>query len=135
MMPPQRELTALVVDDEHYFRRFVAELLQSQGFTRALEARDGQEALERFRLQRPDFVVLDINMPRTDGLEVLRGIRGQCGVVPVVMLTSVADEMVVERCVDEGATYFIRKDVPANELMEEMRALVRVCVPEASANL
>ena len=135
MMPPPRELTALVVDDEQYFRRFVAELLQSQGFARALEARDGQEALEHFGLQRPDFVVLDINMPRTDGLEVLRGIRRQCGVVPIVMLTSVADEMVVERCVDEGATYFIRKDVPANELMEEMRALVRVCVPEASANL
>lgn len=128
MGPSPRDKTALIVDDERYFRRFVSELLQAQGITKAVEAQDGQEALALFPAIQPDIVVLDINMPRSDGVEVLRGIRAQSPDVPVVMLTSVADEMVVERCVDEGATYFIRKDVPANELFNEMRTLVRDCL-------
>jgi two-component system chemotaxis response regulator CheY len=120
-----KPITAMVVDDERYFRRFVGELLHSQGIAQTVEAKDGSEALQLFPVVKPSLVVLDINMPRTDGLEVLRGIRAQAPDVPVVMLTSIADEMVVEKCVDEGATYFIRKDVPAQDLSRELRELVR----------
>lgn len=123
-------ITALIVDDERYFRRFVGELLRSQGVATTVEATDGNEALELFPTVKPNLVILDINMPRTDGLEVLRGIRAQAPDVPVVMLTSVADELVVERCVDEGATYFIRKDVPAQDLSRELRELVQEFIAE-----
>lgn len=123
-------ITALIVDDERYFRRFVGELLRSQGVTTTVEAIDGNEALALFPTVKPNLVILDINMPRTDGLEVLRGIRAQAPGVPVVMLTSVADELVVERCVDEGATYFIRKDVPAQDLSRELRELVQEFIAE-----
>lgn len=123
-------ITALIVDDERYFRRFVGELLRSQGVATTVEATDGNEALALFPTVKPSLVILDINMPRTDGLEVLRGIRAQAPDVPVVMLTSVADEAVVERCVDEGATYFIRKDVPAQDLSRELRELVQEFIAE-----
>lgn len=126
-----RTLTALVVDDEHYFRRFVAQFLRSQGVERVVEASDGKEALEIFPAVRPGLVILDINMPRSDGLEVLHGIRQQTKTVPVIMLTSVADEMVVEKCVEEGADFFIRKDVPANVLTQEMRELLAEFFGEA----
>lgn len=131
-IPPK--ITALIVDDERYFRRFVSELLRSLGIAETVEAKDGTEALELFPVVKPGLVVLDINMPKTDGLEVLRGVRAQAPDVPVVMLTSIADEMVVERCVDEGATYFIRKDVPAQDLAAELRELVRDFLEETRAS-
>lgn len=130
-LPPK--ITALIVDDERYFRRFVGELLRSLGIAETVEAKDGAEALELFPVVKPGLIVLDINMPKTDGLEVLRGVRAQAPDVPVVMLTSIADEMVVERCVDEGATYFIRKDVPAQDLAAELRELVRDFLEESRA--
>ena len=125
MTDSSRIFTAMVVDDERYFRRFVGELLHAQGVAKTVEAGDGNEALQLFPVVKPNLVILDINMPRSDGLEVLRGIRGQAPDVPVVMLTSIADEAVVERCVEEGATYFIRKDVPAHDLSRELRELLR----------
>lgn len=120
-----KPITAMVVDDERYFRRFVSELLRSEGIAQTVEAADGREALQLFPVVKPGLVILDINMPRTDGLEVLRGVRAQAPDVPVVMLTSVADEAVVEKCVEEGATYFIRKDVPAQDLARELHELLR----------
>lgn len=117
--------TAMVVDDERYFRRFVGELLHAHGIVKTVEACDGGEALQLFPVVKPGLVILDINMPRTDGLDVLRGIRAQAPEVPVVMLTSIADEAVVEKCVEEGATYFIRKDVPAQDLARELRELLQ----------
>lgn len=135
LMPESSQpVTALVVDDERYFRRFVGELLQAQGIAKTVEAADGNEALQMFPVVRPHLVILDINMPRSDGLEVLRGIRAQAPAIPVVMLTSIADEAVVEKCVDEGATYFIRKDVPAHELSRELRELLRDFAPPGEAS-
>lgn len=118
------DLTVMIVDDERYFRRFVSELLRSQGVARCVEAKDGAEALGLFPVIKPDLVILDINMPHTDGLGALRGIRALDAEVPVVMLTSIADEAVVEQCVEQGASYFIRKDVPAQEMARELRELV-----------
>lgn len=113
-------LTALLVDDEAYFRRFVGQVLTSRGFGRVLDATNGAEGIEICRASSPDIAILDINMPRVDGLEALKALRKINPDLPVVMLTSIADEMVVEKCVEEGAAYFIRKDVPANELVAEL---------------
>jgi CheY-like chemotaxis protein len=131
MPGPALSITAMVVDDERYFRRFVGELLHSQGIAQTVEAKDGNEALTLFPVVKPQLVILDINMPHTDGVDVLRGIRAQDADVPIVMLTSVADELVVEKCVDEGATYFIRKDVPAQDLSRELRELIREFIQES----
>jgi CheY-like chemotaxis protein len=118
------EFSALLVDDEAYFRRFVGQLLRNHGVTALIEARDGSEALELFPVVKPDLVILDINMPRVDGIETLRGLRSQAPDLPIIMLTSVADEAMVERCVEEGATYFIRKDVPADIISGELTAVL-----------
>lgn len=117
-------VTALVVDDEAYFRRFLGKLLLTEGIGSVVEARDGREALDLFRIAQPELVILDINMPRQDGIETLRALRALSPEVPIVMLTSVAEEAMVERCAAEGATFFIRKDVPANELIGELRDML-----------
>jgi CheY-like chemotaxis protein len=119
-MPTSRPLTALLVDDEAYFRRFVGQVLHNRGCAKVAEAGNGCEALEILAAAAPDFVVMDINMPHMDGLEALRAIRATHKELPIIMLTSIADEMVVEKCVEEGATYFIRKDVPAEQLVLEL---------------
>jgi two-component system chemotaxis response regulator CheY len=115
-----RAAKVLLVDDEAYFRRFVGGVLRSHGYQQIIEGANGHEAIERFRSLQPQFVILDINMPHMDGQEALRGLRQMRGDIPIIMLTSVADEMVVEKCIEDGASYFIRKDVPAHELAEEI---------------
>lgn len=119
--------TALIVDDEAYFRRFVGELMHKASFGHVVDAHNGREALARFAELRPDLVILDINMPHLNGLETLVEIRRLSLSTPIIMLTSIAEEVVVEECVDQGATYFIRKDVPAGALAEELGRAITEC--------
>lgn len=108
--------TALLIDDEAYFRKFVGMVLKKNLVARVFEARDGREGVQLYKDQTPDLVLLDINMPHMDGLQTLTALRQLSGTVPIVMLTSVSEENVVEECVTQGATFFIRKDVPAHQL-------------------
>lgn len=118
---PRPAQTALLVDDEAYFRRFVGEIIRRNFPLKVVEARDGVEAVEVFRASPPDLVLLDINMPRMDGIETLTALRAISADVPIIMLTSVSEEMIVEDCVGHGATYFLRKDLPAAELIAELK--------------
>jgi len=130
MSEPAAEFTALLVDDENYFRRFIAQALKKLGVSRTVEAADGFEAVTQFEQAKPDFVFLDINMPNKDGLETLRDLRAISDDVPIFMLTSTADEYVVEQCVEDGADFFLRKDVPANQLTAQLHELVTENFPE-----
>ena len=85
-----------------------------------IEARDGNEALQFFQERKPGLVLLDINMPHMDGLATLVALRKLSATVPIVMLTSVSEEAVVEECVRQGASFFIRKDVAAGKLTEAL---------------
>ncbi len=111
-----RAATALLIDDEAYFRKFVGQVLKKALVARVIEARDGEEGVKLFREHSPQFVLLDINMPRMGGVETLIALRQVSAGVPIIMLTSVSEEKVVEECVGHGATFFIRKDVPAGQL-------------------
>jgi two-component system chemotaxis response regulator CheY len=115
-------VTVLVIDDEAYFRKFVGRVLRNAQATSVMEACDGTEALKLFQEYKPGLVLLDINMPHMDGLATLVALRKLSTTVPIVMLTSVSEEAVVEECVRQGASYFIRKDVPAGKLTEALHA-------------
>lgn len=121
--PPSR--TALLIDDEAYFRRFVGQVLKRASIDRIIEAGNGHEGVALFRAHAPDLVVLDISMPQMDGVRTLAALRELSATTPIVMLTSLSEEGVVEECVGHGATYFIRKDVPAQELAEAVAELLR----------
>lgn len=114
--------TALLIDDEAYFRRFVGQSLKKALVGRVVEARDGHEGVKLFQEHRPDLVFLDISMPHMDGVRTLTELRRLSPTVPIIMLTSVSEEKVVEACVKEGATFFIRKDVPAQQLGPALQA-------------
>lgn len=111
-----RQHKALLIDDEAYFRKFVGQTLKKEGVSIVIEARDGREGLKLFEENAPDIVLLDINMPHMDGVRTLAGLRKLSATVPIIMLTSLSEEKIVEECVEKGASFFIRKDVPAHQL-------------------
>jgi CheY-like chemotaxis protein len=134
MSSPSIRPTILLVDDEAYFRVFVGKVLTVSICCVVVEARNGQEAVEQSQQCQPDLILLDINMPRVDGVKALEQIRALHYTAPIVMLTSISEEAVVEECVNLGASYFIRKDVRADELKTELQAMLRMFFPAAQLN-
>ena len=120
-MNQKRKVRVLLVDDEAHVRLFVKTIIASLGCEVVGEAADGRQALELFDKTSPDLVLLDINMPVMDGITALRELRRRSEQVAIVMLTSLASPEVVENCLDLGANYHLRKDLPVSELRQEIR--------------
>jgi two-component system chemotaxis response regulator CheY len=114
----------LLVDDEPHIRKFVGLLLKQLGSPTIIEAANGQEALALYQQERPDLVLLDVNMPGLDGLATLRKLRELDPEVVVIMLTSLANRQVVEGAADLGACLYIRKDTPKDEMLKMLRETI-----------
>ncbi len=123
-------LRVLLVDDETYMRVFVGKVISTSINCTLTEARDGQDAIEQCGTSDPELIVLDINMPRVDGVQALGQIRALKPDTPIVMLTSISEEAVVEECVTKGASYFIRKDVRADLLKTELQEMLQQFFPD-----
>jgi two-component system response regulator MprA len=114
----------LVVDDEPAVRESLVSSLTFEGYE-TVEASDGVEALEQVEKDKPDLVVLDVLMPRLDGLTACRRLRTSGSNVPVLMLT--ARDMVGDRVsgLDAGADDYLVKPFELDELLARIRALLR----------
>ena len=115
--------TILVVDDEESVQKLLAYPLEREGF-HVVQARDGEEALERFGERRFDLVVLDLALPKVDGLEVCRRIRAGSS-VPIIMLTARDDEVDKVLGLELGADDYITKPFSIREFRSRVRALLR----------
>ena len=113
----------LLVEDDPSIREVTAIGLGGAGFTVATAA-DGAEGLERFRAEPFDLVLLDIMLPRLDGLEVCRQIR-QTSTIPIVMLTARADTIDIVVGLEAGADDYVRKPFEVRELVARVRAALR----------
>ena len=120
-MSDERKVRVLLADDESHVRLLVRTVVSSLGYEVIGEAADGRKAVELFDTVSPDLVLLDINMPVMDGLAALRALREKSDTVAIIMLTSLASADVVEQCLQAGATYHLRKDLPVAELKEEIK--------------
>jgi DNA-binding response OmpR family regulator len=120
---PDHPSTILLVDDEDSVQKLLAYPLERDGF-RVLQARDGEEALARFASERVDLVVLDIMLPRLDGLEVCRRLRAE-STVPIIMLTARDDELDKVVGLELGADDYITKPFSIREFRSRVRALLR----------
>ncbi len=119
----------LVVDDDRAVRESLRRSLSFNGYSVAL-AQDGVEALDLISNDRPDAVVLDVMMPRLDGLEVCRQLRSTGDDLPILVLT--ARDSVSERVagLDAGADDYLPKPFALEELLARMRALLRRTTPD-----
>ncbi len=106
----------LVIDDMGSMRAMTKHLLTSLGCEITGEAENGADGFTRFQVERPDLVLLDIEMPVQDGITTLKMILADDAEANVIMLTSVDSMMVVEDCLFAGAKDFIRKDLPPEAL-------------------
>ncbi|WP_241385465.1 response regulator transcription factor [Rhodococcus sp. CH91] len=123
----------LVVDDDRAVRESLRRSLSFNGYTVDL-ATDGQDALEQVAASRPDAMVLDVMMPRVDGLEVCRRLRSTGDDLPILVLT--ARDSVSERVagLDAGADDYLPKPFALEELLARLRALLRRAVPDPDAS-
>ena len=116
-------VTILLVDDEEAVQKLLAYPLEHEGY-RVVQARDGEEALARFGSEKVDLVVLDIMLPRLDGLEVCRRLRAHSS-VPIIMLTARDDELDKVVGLELGADDYITKPFSIREFRSRVRALLR----------
>jgi DNA-binding response OmpR family regulator len=114
----------LVVDDDLELLRLIAFALRQAGYM-VLEAQDGPQALAVFERERPDLVVLDVNLPRLNGFEVLKKIRAVSTGLPVMMLTVRTGEEDQVRGLDLGADDYLGKPFSPRTLLARVRALLR----------
>ena len=113
----------LVVDDELDIVKVVRAYLEQAGF-RVVTASDGQQALAVFRHEKPDLVVLDLNLPKMDGLDVCRAIRRE-GNTPVIMLTARVEETDKLIGLEIGADDYIVKPFSPREVVARVRTVLR----------
>lgn len=129
--------TILVVDDEGKIVRLVRDYLQNAGF-RVIAAADGQAALAQFRYEKPDLVILDLNLPGIDGLQVARTIRQTQTAqrkTPIIMLTARVQESDRIEGLELGADDYVTKPFSPRELVARVRAVLRRAQDEEPASL
>jgi DNA-binding response OmpR family regulator len=115
--------TILLVDDEDAVQKLLSFPLERDGY-RVIPARDGEEALARFSEHDVDLVVLDLMLPRLDGLEVCKRLRAR-STVPIIMLTARDDELDKVLGLELGADDYITKPFSIREFRSRVRALLR----------
>ncbi len=115
-MSDRGKLRVLIVDDMQAMRAIAKTHVTSLGAEVAGEAENGEVALELYLAEKPDLVLLDIEMPVKDGISTLKAILAEDSNANIVMLTSVDNMMVVEDCIFAGARDYIRKDVNPEEM-------------------
>ncbi len=115
--------TILLVDDEDAIQKLLTYPLERDGY-RVVSARDGEEALQRFSDEDIDLVVLDIMLPKLDGLEVCKRLRAE-STVPIIMLTARDDELDKVLGLELGADDYITKPFLIREFRSRVRAVLR----------
>jgi DNA-binding NarL/FixJ family response regulator len=111
-------IRVLICDDDSALRFLVREMLSlSTAVQVVAEAGDGIEALEQLRLHQPDVVLLDLNMPRQDGMETLPLLRGEFPATRVVVLSAIDDGLVGAKVLALGADRYVQKGVDPDTLI------------------
>jgi AmiR/NasT family two-component response regulator len=111
----------LVAEDETIIRMDLRQVLERAGFEVCAEARDGEEAVELAGRQQPDLAILDVKMPRLDGIEAARRILAERP-IPIVMLTAYGQDELVSRAVEAGVFGYLVKPFRESDLLPAIHA-------------
>ncbi|HXQ16342.1 MAG TPA: response regulator [Caulobacteraceae bacterium] len=124
-MPAAASISVLIVDDQQTIRSLVRTGLQQLGFSNLLEAPDGEEGLRTMLTKPAQLVISDFNMPKLDGLGLLRAVRAHPPIsqVAFIMLTGRADRELVQRAVQFGVNNYLVKPFTVGTLKEKIEAV------------
>lgn len=117
--------TVLLVDDESHIRKYVGLILRQVAQPTIFEAGNGEEALVTYEREKPQLVLLDVNMPHMDGIETLRRLKEIDPSCAVIMLTSLANRKTVEDALALGAVDYLRKDTSKDEMAKTLAEYFR----------
>jgi len=120
-----RTMKVFIVDDSDVVRARLLMMLSDIGGIEIVgQARDGRSALEKFDATQPDIVILDIQMPEVDGIEVLKQIKQRRAETNVIMLTNYPYLLVKIKCLSAGADFFFDKSTEIETLLETIQKMV-----------
>jgi len=129
----------LSVDDHPLLREGIAALVNAESDMKLIaEATNGQEAIEKFRLHRPDVTLMDLQMPALNGIDAIIGIRGEFPKARIIVLTTYAGDVQVLRALKAGARGYVLKGDVRRELLDTIRAVhagQKRIPPEVAAEL
>ena len=120
-MQPKRKMRVIVVDDETHVRTLIKSVINSMNCDIVGEAGNGKDAVALFGELKPNMMLLDINMPLKSGKQALAEIKKKYPNAFIIMLTSLTDRETIEDCMSLGASGFIRKDLPLDEMREVIK--------------
>lgn len=120
-------MKVLVVEDDPHIGRMVEIKLGNNGFA-VLRAADGEQGLDLIRSERPDLILLDVNMPVMDGMEVLRQVRSdpELSQVPVILMTARGEESAERQGIEMGANDYVTKPFSPRDLLARVRRLLGI---------
>lgn len=112
------DLKILVSDDSMLARKQLKDIILTIGTPIFIEAKDGQDAIEKYKLETPDLVFLDIVMPRKDGIEAIKEIKAFDSNASIIIASSVGTQSQLKIAIEEGAKDFIQKPIDRNQVIE-----------------
>mgnify|MGYP006293708381 FL=1 len=122
----------LIAEDDHFTRQGLTDIFEQEGYT-VIATDNGEKALKLFRIERPDFVCLDIMMPGRNGYDVCRAIRKEDAHVPVIFLSAKSEEIDKVLGLELGADDYISKPFGVKEVIARIRAVTRRSLSRGSA--
>jgi len=125
-MPAASSIRVLIVDDQQTMRSLIRTGLQQLGFKEFSEAADGEDGLRAVLARAPQLIISDFNMPKLDGLGLLRAVRGHPPVskIAFIMLTGRADRELVQRAVQYGVNNYLVKPFTVATLKDKIEAVL-----------
>ena len=111
----------MVVDDEKHVRTLIKSVISTMNCDIVGEAGNGKDAVTLYGELKPNMMLLDINMPLKSGKQALAEIKKKYPNAFIIMLTSLTDRETIEDCIELGASGFIRKDLPLDEMREVIK--------------
>jgi DNA-binding NarL/FixJ family response regulator len=139
MTEPATRLKVLAVDDHPLIRGGIITLIESHAELQLVaEATSGREAIELFRVHRPDVTLMDVQMPDMTGIEALIAIRGEFPQAKIIILTTFAGDALASRALKAGAQAYVLKSLVRKELVKVIHAVhsgVKRVQPDVAANL